>query len=102
MTMPRLQTALLVVLLGSCTSTGPAGDVVTVEGRVSVRGNEPFTAVWLETDMRTYYVLVLDAETSASLVTPVRYRATGRVYRDDWNGRPMAHLAVSGLVRLDR
>ncbi len=93
-------TALLVFT--GCVSTGPAEPPITVQGLVSFRGAEPFAAAWLETDMQTFYVLVMDDARGAALMTPAMYRVTGRVYRDSWNGIPMAHLAVDSMQRMDR
>jgi hypothetical protein len=91
----------LVLSLSACAAPRPAEPPVTVEGRVAFRGNEPFAAAWLETDMQTYYVLVMDEATGATLLTPARYRVTGRVYRDEWNGMPLAHLDVESMRRID-
>jgi hypothetical protein len=74
---------------------------ITVEGVVTVRGNEPFTGLWLDTDARTHYVLVLDPAERAGLANPARYRVSGHVYRDDWNGMSMAHLDVFEMSRID-
>lgn len=75
---------------------------ITVEGRVAFRGAEPFAAAWLETDMQTFYVLMMKDAERSTLTTPAMYRVTGRVYRDSWNGTPMAHLAVDSMQRIDR
>ena len=98
--------SILVIFLAlwgvSCAgSVRTVADVVVVEGQVTVRGNEPFTAVWLETDARNVYVLVLSDADRSALVTPSRYRAEGAVYRDEWNGTPLAHLRVSRLLPVD-
>lgn len=102
MTVRKLLPLLALLLAAGCAGTAAVEPPVSVEGEVTVRGAEPFTGVWLETEMATYYVLVLDADDRAALVTPATYRVTGRVYRADWNGRPMAHLAVSSIRRVER
>ncbi len=103
---------LIYLLLGLCwlgcagatsgTNQLTSEDVVTVEGQVTVRGNTPFTAIMLETDQRNLYVLVLgEAERRALQHTlPARFRITGAVYADDWNGRTYAHLRPIVLERL--
>jgi len=101
--MPRLVLSVLVVLtLAGCATQRVADSRITVEGEVTYRGAEPFAAAWLETDMRTYYVLVLDDAERSALTTPARYRVAGRVYRDSWNGLPMAHLQVETMTRSGR
>ena len=102
--------SLLLVLLGlcwlGCAGTAPSTDqpldVITVEGRASVRGNTPFTAVMLETDQRNLYVLVLDDADRQTLERelPARLRITGVLYVDDWNGVPYAHLRPTSLEQL--
>lgn len=83
-------TALL--LLGCGGSRQPAPEELTVEGTVTVRGNEPFAAYVLETESRNTYVLrFTDLEPPP---TPATLRVTGRLFQDDWNGRPYAHIAV--------
>ena len=103
---------LLLVLLGlcwlGCAGTAPstnqthAIDVITVEGRASVRGNTPFTAVMLETDQRNLYVLALDDADRQTLENdlPARLRITGVLYVDDWNGVPYAHLRPTSVERI--
>ena len=77
-------------------------DVITVEGQVSVRGNTPFTALMLETAQRNLYVLVMSEAKRKALqpTLPGRFRITGAVYADDWNGRPYAHLRPIVMERL--
>ncbi len=82
---------LLFVGLASCaTNREPAADIVTVEGMVAVRGNEPFAEYILETSDGAAYVLVFpeDAE------TPARLRVTGRLYVEERMGRSHAHIEV--------
>ena len=83
-------------------SNSQAVDTITVEGQVSVRGNTPFTVVMLETDQRLFYVLALDEAERRTLEggLPARFRVTGALYADDWNGRPFAHLKPRSMERL--
>lgn len=90
--------ALLFLVCASC--TGPrAGfmDRITVEGILSVRGAEPFTGVFLETDERNSYVLRLDAASRRGLDMPGRRRITGILSVDTWNGVRLAHLDVERI-----
>ena len=102
---------LLYVLLGlgwlgcagaSGTNQLTSDDVITVEGQVTVRGNVPFTALMLETDQHNLYLLVLGEAERQSLdaTLPARFRITGAVYVDDWNGRPYTHLRPIAMERL--
>lgn len=77
-------------------------DTITVEGTVTYRGNEPFSALVLETDQRNLYVLNVDDMQADAIAsnTPMRVRATGTLYRDEWNGQPIAHLRVRTLFDL--
>lgn len=75
---------------------------ITVEGTVTVRGNEPFTAVLLETGNHNWYVLDLTPEQRQALVNPSVQRATGVVYAGEWNSIPFAHLRVSQIQRINR
>jgi len=85
-------TAVLVV--AGCASTQPTVDVISVEGSINRRGNEPFTALMLETRDRTRYILNL-AEGMPSNFSAARvYRVTGRVYQGEWNGMPFTFLDV--------
>jgi len=77
-------------------------EILSLEGLITVRGNVPFNAPILETDSRNFYVLKLTTEQQRMLITPERYRVIGRLYLDDWNGKPFAHLEVSEIVRLNR
>ncbi len=77
-------------------------DVQEVEGRVTVRGNEPFTAVILETEERNWYVLDLTPEQRLGLVNPSIQRVVGEVYRGDWNGNAFARIRVSEIRRINR
>ncbi len=101
---------LLLLILGAVGCAGPASstsgttgmqEFITVEGRVSVRGNEPFSGVVLQTDQSNYYVLALDAAQRAAMVPtlPARYRISGLLYGAEWNGQLYAHLRPS-LIEL--
>lgn len=98
---------LTLVLLGmGCASSGPAtepeGTTIVVEGTLSMRGNEPFTALVLETAERNTYVLNVDDMQQEVLDygTPVRARVSGILYQDTWNGQPYAHLRVTSILDL--
>ena len=82
-------------LSAGCAGTNaPAADEpITVEGRVTVRGNEPFTAHVLQTDSRNAYVLTFEEGTDVP-PNPARLRATGTLYLAEWNGQSYAHLRV--------
>lgn len=86
----------LLIALAACSTThGPAVDVVTVEGVVTARGNEPFVRYILETDEGLVYALRISEEDRSRFQTPARLRATGRLYVDDWQGYSFAHIDVS-------
>lgn len=81
------------LVLASCASgRTPVAEVITVEGSVAVRGNEPFSAYVLQTAADTFYVLRFPETEPPE--TPARLRVTGRLYRAEWEGRPFAHLDV--------
>ena len=90
--------ALLLLLMDGCAvPRSSAQDAITVEGGVSVRGNEPFTELVLQTDDRNYYVLKFASPEERGRVqnqAPSRFVVTGDVYRDVWGGRAFAHLRV--------
>lgn len=95
----RLSIALLMVLVSSCSAPRAAFvDRITIEGMVSVRGNEPFTAVMLESEGHNLYVLRLEPADRAALLTPQRYRVTGILSVDEWNGVRLAFLDVERLA----
>ena len=85
------------LVVSGCISNRPMDDVITVTGTVTVRGNEPFTAVILETDDRNLYVLNMTRALRTALETPARMRVIGRLYLGDWNGRAFAHLDVQDM-----
>lgn len=95
---------LFALLLAGCAGSRLPEPALTVEGTVTSRGNEPFTTLVLETDRQNLYVLCLGVDCSGTLDadTPARVRLTGHVYRADWNGRPFAHLRVTGTELLGR
>lgn len=85
-----------ILALAACTTSRPLPDeLVTVEGVVTVRGNEPFAAYVLETDENNRYVLQVDGERMPD--TPASLRVTGRLYRGSWDGRPFAFIEVHDL-----
>lgn len=97
-----------VVFVSGCGTTHPnaalSDNRITVDGIVSVRGNEPFTALMITTDTRNSYVLSFPADAERRQVqqaSPARFRLSGRVYGAVWYGRRFAHLAVEEWVRVD-
>lgn len=94
----RFDISLLIALCligGGCASQGIlSSNTITVEGQVSARGNEPFSALILETDDRNLYVLVFEAGSGETLQRSGRYRVKGSLFLREWNGRPFAHLQV--------
>ncbi len=91
----------MVIVLFGCSASRAPSDSLTLEGLVTVRGNEPFTAIILQTRGRIYYILKLSIEQHRVLITPGSYSVTGRLYQDNWNGRNYPHLAVIKLLPLD-
>ena len=87
--------------LFGCSVPAEKMEILSLEGLITVRGNVPFNAAILETDGRNYYVLKLTPEQESRLMTPERYRVTGRLYLDEWNGRSFAHLEVRELKRVN-
>lgn len=85
------------------TSRPAADNTVTVEGVVTVRGNEPFTAYMLETSEGNLYILELQESMSADLVTPSRLSVTGRMAEGERSGAPSpyAHIEVDEWTHLD-
>jgi len=73
---------------------------VTVEGVVTIRGNEPFTATVLQTQNRNEYILKLAPDERGRLITPARFRARGCWYLDGWNGRNYAYTDVAEPLSL--
>lgn len=102
----RKSLGLIVCLMSLLLSTGCASSTQTtgtqhliiVEGQVSTRGNEPFTAQMLETADRNLYVLNLEGAPISSFIYGRTYRIKGRLYKDDWNSFPYAHLQVLEVV----
>jgi len=76
--------------------------VITVEGTITLRGNEPFTTYVLETEDRNSYVLTLDElpDEQQSFTTPVQARVTGALYADTWGDQPYAHLRVTTMEEI--
>ena len=71
-------------------------DTITVEGMVTVRGNEPFAAYVLETSDRNTYVLVFPE----AMENPARLQVTGRLYLGEWMGESYAHIEVHSYEEL--
>ena len=98
---------ILLIMTAACAaSRSDEGDLLTVEGWISVRGHEPFTKLVLRTGQRNEYVLneeALAAEEQIELPPdePARLRVTGELYKDNWNGRPYAHLRVTSWERVE-
>lgn len=94
---------ILVLLASGCgTSRTTPADIVTVEGVVSVRGNEPFTELVLETADRNHYVLKFESEEERTQVqdqSPAPFEVSGEVYEGVWGSRPFAHLRVQTWSR---
>ena len=93
---------LALLLLAGCTSTAlPPTDVITVEGRISSRGNEPFTALMLTTPQRNYYVLTFGDDERPTFSVSRTYRVTGHLYEGDWNSYAFAHLRVIEVTAVE-
>jgi len=75
-------------------------DVITVEGRITARGNTPFQAHMIETDDRNIYVLAYPDDADHAYTRSHRYRVVGELYKSDWNGVAMAHLRVRDMTDL--
>lgn len=99
--MLRTLPILALLLLASCrTAAPPVAGNLTIEGEVTIRGNEPFAEPFLETDDGALYVLTFDGE-PPRLATPRRYRLAGTLYLDDWQGQPYAHFRVKTIERVE-
>jgi len=99
-------TLIIAILFMSGCASGRAvsegDDMIIVEGRVTLYGNVPFERAALVTDDGNWYVLELTDEQRSALATPSIQRIRGRVYLDDWNNRPFAHLHVLEMERIVR
>ncbi len=86
-------------LIVGCSSsqTAMTSDVITVEGRVNQRGNTPFQTWMVETESGNSYVLVMES-TPGQYSSSKKYRVTGRLYKDQWNGKDYAHLEVAAIT----
>ena len=86
----------ILIFFSSCaTDRVTSADTITVEGMVTVRGNEPFEAYILETPDRNTYVLAFsNTEEIPTPETPARLRVTGRLYLVEWEGQSCAHIEV--------
>ncbi|HAY35543.1 MAG: hypothetical protein P8H65_06350 [Rhodothermales bacterium] len=74
---------------------------ITVEGYVSMMGNEPFAQLVLKTSDNNSYVLKMEPEMRSTLSTPANLKVSGRVYLGSWNGKPIAHLQVKEFSSLN-
>lgn len=95
--------ALITLVVTGCTSSQDMVDsnVITVEGQISQRGNTPFQAWMLENDQRNSYILVMDAN-GGEYSSSKSYSVTGRLYKDQWNGKDFAHLEVFMVTEIGR
>lgn len=86
----------------SAASTAEESAIVALEGTLSQRGSEPYTALVLETNQRNIYVLNLDEMQRDALTidAPRVVRVTGMLYEDTWNGRAIAHIRVKAMLDL--
>ena len=95
---------LLGLCMAGCAATSPSVQApITVEGEVVARGQEPFSALVLETAGRNFYVLVFaEAADRRALAAqaPLRLRITGEPFLDYWQGQPYAHLRVQRWEQL--
>jgi hypothetical protein len=90
-------------LLSACSETRTvAVDTLEVEGRVTVRGNEPFTEVVLLTEGGNWYLLDLTPDQRSRLVNPSIQHVVGQLYRGEWNGSPFARIRVSDISRVNQ
>ena len=67
---------------------------ITVEGYVTMMGNEPFAELILKTSDNNSYVLKMEPEMRSTLSTPANLKVSGRLYLGSWNGSPFAHIQV--------
>ncbi|MFT4605771.1 MAG: hypothetical protein ACI9W4_002515 [Rhodothermales bacterium] len=96
-----LLSAVTLLMQTGCSSSRTAEkDLTEVQGTVTVRGNEPFTAVMLQTIEDNWYILDLTPEQRSGLVNPSVQRVRGRVSLGDWNGQPFTHLKVVEIERV--
>jgi hypothetical protein len=93
-----------VLLLGTegCDGNRSASsETVTIEGVATARGNEPFSAYVLEAEDGSMYILNIPDSIRTDFYTPSRLTVTGRLYEDEWNGSPFAHIEVAEWAHLD-
>ena len=84
-------TAGLLAISGCSVSRVPES-FITVEGVVTIRGNEPFMATVLQTQNRNDYILKLSPDERSLLITPARFRVRVCSYLDGWNRRNCVHM----------
>lgn len=97
----KLLLLLATMASASCASSAYRAEPMTVQGTITVQGNEPFTAVILQTPSRNYYILKMSPEMRSRLITPAIRKVTGHLYLDQWNGRDFAHLDVVRIEPAD-
>jgi hypothetical protein len=74
-------------------------DLITVEGRVTLRGPRAENVVMLETDQHNLYILVLEEVDGRALRAnlPGRFRITGSLFLNEWDGKTFTHLRPVSL-----
>ena len=87
-------TLILLVFLSGCSTTSGKQSYITIEGQISVRGNEPFTTYVLETPEQNSYVLLFSESSFRRQLLEDRVRVTGQVDVREWGGIPFTHLQV--------
>ncbi len=90
-----------VVLTGCAQLPIDSPNEITVEGYVSMMGNEPFAELILKTGGNNSYVLKMDPEMRSTLSTPAHLKVGGRLYLGSWNGSPYAHIQVKEYSSLN-
>lgn len=98
---PVVVVALVLIFISGCASAPhqATAETITLEGEVMARGQAPFSEYVLETEAGNLYVLRFADEAGTSISTPSRMRVIGRLYSDDWDGRPFAHVQVEEWER---
>lgn len=83
---------------GCASSSQMEGDVITVTGDITVRGNVPFNEVILITDDNNWYILDLTDDQRDTLLTPARAEVTGAIRLGEWNGRAFTRMTVREII----
>ena len=101
--MKRISLIVPLLLSLQCGTLPQLSGRTTVEGQASVRGNEPFTSVLLDTAEGHTYVLVFSGAERSTLdaALPALIRVTGTVYVAKWNGLSMMHLRVNSIQHIE-